>query len=85
MRTILRTERGRIDALLGFVIVAVALGFAIYQFWVKEHTVQQDSTHSQPKTVIDGVRDKVNDAMDKQMNRIPSDEPTPPSGQQDNR
>jgi hypothetical protein len=81
MRTILRTERGRIDALLGFVIVAVALGFAIYEFWVKEHAVQPEITQSREKTVIDRVRDKVNDAMEKEMSRIPSDEPTQPATQ----
>ena len=81
MRTILRTERGWIDALLGFVIVAVALGFAIYEFWVKEHAVQPEITQSREKTVIDRERDKVNDAMEKEMSRIPSDEPTQPATQ----
>jgi hypothetical protein len=81
MRTFMRNERGRIDVLLGFVIVVVAVGFAIYEFWVKEHAVQTPSTQSQPKTVIDGVRDKVNDATEKQMSRIPVEEPTPPAGQ----
>jgi hypothetical protein len=85
MRTILQTERGRIDALLGFVIVAVALGFAIYEFWIKEHAIQPEITQSREKTVIDRVKDKVNDAMDKEMSRIPSDEPTQPPGQQDNK
>ena len=75
MRTFMRSQRGKIDVLLGFVIVVVAVGFAIYEFWVKENVIQQDSVHSQPKTVIDGVRDKVNDAMEKQMSRIPVDEP----------
>ncbi len=81
MRRFMRNERGRIDVLLGFVIVVVAVGFAIYEFWVKEHAVQPDITHSQPKTVIDGVRNKVNDAMEKQIGRIPVDEPTPPASQ----
>jgi F0F1-type ATP synthase membrane subunit a len=82
MRTFMRNERGRIDVLLGFVIVVVAVGFAIYECWIKENaTLQPDSTQSQPKTVIDGVRDKVNDAMEKQMSRIPVDEPTAPASQ----
>ena len=81
MRRILRTERGRIDALLGFVIVVVVLVFAIYQLFVKESEIQPAATQSRPKTLIDGVRDKVNNAMDKEMSRIPADEPTPPSGQ----
>jgi hypothetical protein len=83
MRTVVRNQRGRIDVLLGFVIVVVAVGFAIYEFWVKENVIQPASTHSQPKTVIDGVRDKVNDALEKQMSRIPVDEPTQPPAQQD--
>ena len=82
MRTLLRTERGRIDALLGFVIVALALGFAIYEFWVKEHAVQPGITQSGPKTLIDDMRNKVNDAVDKDLRRIPADEPTQPAGQQ---
>ena len=65
----------------GSVIVVIAVGFAIYEFWVKENVTQPDSTHSQPKTVIDGVKDKVNDAMQKEMSRMPSDEPTQPAGQ----
>ena len=81
MRTFMRNERGKIDALLGFVIVAVAIGFAIYQFWVKEDGPNSPSTQSQPKTLIDGARDKVNDAMDKQISRIPVDDPTQPHGQ----
>ena len=81
MRTFLRTERGRIDALLGFVIVAVAVGFAVYEFWVKELVVQPEITQSREKTVIDRVKDKVNDAMDKEMSRIPSEEPTQPAAQ----
>jgi hypothetical protein len=69
---------------LGFVIVVVTVGFAIYEFWVKENaTPLPDTTQSQPKTVIDGVRDKVNDAMEKQMNRIPVEEPAQPAGQSD--
>ena len=78
MRTFIRNERGKIDVLLGFVIVVIAVGFAIYQFWIKEDVTQPDSAHSRPKNVIDGVRDKVNDAMEKQMSRIPVDEPTQP-------
>jgi len=81
MRTFIRNQRGKIDVLLGFVIVVVAVGFAIYEFWVKEHVIRPDTTHSQPKTVIDGVRDKVNDAMEKQMSRIPPDEPVQRPGQ----
>jgi hypothetical protein len=83
MRTLLRTERGRIDALLGFVIVAVALGFAIYEFWVKERPVQPAVTQSPAKTILDDVKSKVNDAMKKEMSRIPSDEPTQPPVQSD--
>jgi hypothetical protein len=83
MKIFMRNEHGKIDALLGFVIVAVAVGFAIYQFWVKEDGPSSPSTQSQPKTVIDGVRDKVNDAMDKQMSRIPADDSTPPPSQSD--
>jgi hypothetical protein len=78
MRTFMRNQRGKIDVLLGFVIVVIAVGFAIYEFWVKEHAVPTPDSQSQPKTVIDGVRDKVNDAMEKQMSRIPVDEPTQP-------
>ncbi len=80
MKTFMRNEQGKIDALVGFVIVVIAVGFAIYEFWVKDHAPrpQDPSTQSQPKTIIDGVRDKVNDATEKQMSRIPVDEPTPP-------
>jgi hypothetical protein len=81
MRTFMRNEHGKIDALLGFVIVAVAIGFAIYQFWVKEDGPHSPSNQSQPQTLIDGARDKVNDAMDKQISRSPVDEPTQPHGQ----
>jgi len=81
MRTIIGKEHGRIDVLIGFVIVVVVLVFAIYEVLVKEHEIQPASTQSRPKTLIDGVRDKVNDAMDKEMSRIPADEPTQPPGQ----
>ena len=81
MRTIIGKEHGRIDVLIGFVIVVVVLVFAIYELVVKEHEIQPAATQSRPKTLIDGVRDKVNDAMDKEMSRIPADEPTQPPGQ----
>jgi hypothetical protein len=74
MSRFIRNERGRIDVLLGFVIVVVAVGFAIYEFWVKEHAPTSSGTQSQPKTVIDGVRDKVSDAMEKSKNRVPLEE-----------
>ena len=74
MSTFMRNERGRIDVLLGFVIVVVAVCFAIYEFWVKEHAPPSSSTQSQPKTVIDGVRDKVSDAMEKSKSRVPLEE-----------
>ena len=77
----MRKEHGRIDVLLGFIIVVVAVGFAIYEFWVKEHAVQPEITQSREKTVIDRVRDKVNDAMEKEMSRIPPGEPTQPATQ----
>ncbi|HEY3197963.1 MAG TPA: hypothetical protein VGJ57_08105 [Nitrospirales bacterium] len=83
MRIILRTERGRIDALVGFVIVVLVLVFVIYEFFVKEHQMQPGATQSRPKTLIDGVRDKVNDAVDRDMRRIPTDEPTQPPVQSD--
>jgi F0F1-type ATP synthase membrane subunit a len=81
MRTIIGKEHGRVDVLIGFVIVVVVLVFAIYEVLVKEHETQPASTQSRPKTLIDGVRDKVNDAMDKEMSRIPADEPTQPATQ----
>jgi hypothetical protein len=80
----MRNQRGKIDVLLGFMIVVLAVGFAIYEFFVKEHTLQAPGTQSQPKVLIDSVRDKVNDAMEKQMSRIPIDEPARPPIQQDN-
>ena len=81
MRTIIGKEHGRIDVLIGFVIVVVVLVFAIYEVLVKEHETQPASTQSRPKTLIDGVKDKVNDAMDKEMSRIPpADEPPQPTG-----
>ena len=70
----MRNQRGKIDVLLGFVIVVIAVGFAIYEFWVKEHAPASPSSQSQPKTVIDGVRDKVTDAMEKSKSRVPLDE-----------
>ncbi len=74
----MRKERGRIDVLLGFVIVVVAVGFAIYEFWVKEHAIQPAITQSPARTLIDGTRDKVNDAIEKQISRIPADDSTQP-------
>ena len=81
MRIFMRNERGKIDALLGLVIVVIAVGFAIYQFWIKEDITQPESAHSRPKNVIDGVRTKVNDAMEKEKSRLPAEESDPPSRQ----
>ena len=70
----MRKEHGRFDVLLGFVIVVVAVGFAIYEFWVKEHAIQPAITQSPAKTLIYGTRDKVNDAIEKNISRIPTDD-----------
>jgi len=79
----MRKERGRIDVLVGFVIVVIAVGFAIYEFWVKEHAIQPGITQSPAKTLIDGMRDKVNDAIEKDISRIPADDSTQPPVQSD--
>ena len=79
----MRKEHGRFDVLLGFIIVVVAVGFAIYEFWVKEHAIQPAITQSPAKTLIDGVRDKVNDAIEKDISRIPADDSTQPAVQTD--
>ena len=79
----MRKEHGRFDVLLGFIIVVVAVGFAIYEFWVKEHAIQPAITQSPAKTLIDGVRDKVNDAIEKDISRIPADDSTQPAAQTD--
>lgn len=74
----MRKERGRIDVLVGFVIVVIAIGFAIYEFWVREHTTHPGITQSPAKTLIDGMREKVNDAIEKDINRIPADDSAQP-------
>jgi len=79
----MRKEHGRFDVLLGFIIVVVAVGFAIYEFWVKEHAFQPAITQSPAKTLIDGVRDKVSDAIEKDISRIPADDSTQPPVQSD--
>jgi len=79
----MRKEHGRFDVLLGFIIVVVAIGFAIYEFWVKEDAIQPAVTQSPAKTLIDGVRDKVNDAIEKDISRIPADDSTQPGDQLD--
>jgi len=79
----MRKEHGRFDVLLGFIIVVVAVGFAIYEFWVKEHAIQPAITQSPAKTLIDGVRDKVNDAIEKDISLILSDDSTQPAVQSD--
>jgi len=70
----MRKEHGRFDVLLGFVIVVIAVGFAIYEFWVKEHALQPGLTQSPAKSLIDGARDKVNEAIEKNISRIPTDD-----------
>ena len=72
MKTMMRKEHGRFDVLLGFVIVVIAVGFAVYEFWVKEHALQPGLTQSPAKSLIDGARDKVNDAIEKNISRIPT-------------
>jgi len=79
----MRKEHGRIDVLLGFIIVVVAVGFAIYEFWVNEHALQPSITQSPAKSLIDGARDKVNDAIEKDISRIPADDSTQPPVQSD--
>ena len=79
----MRKERGRIDVLVGFVIVVIAVGFAIYEFWVKEHAIQPGITQSPAKTLIDDMRDKVNDAIEKDISRIPADDSAQPPVQSD--
>ena len=79
----MRKEHGRFDVLLGFVIVVIAVGFAIYEFWVKEHALQPGLTQSPAKSLIDGARDKVNDAIEKNISRIPTDDSSQPPVQTD--
>ena len=79
----MRKEHGRFDVLLGFVIVVIAVGFAIYEFWVREHALQPAITQSPAKSLIDGARDKVTDAIEKDISRIPTDDSSQPPVQSD--
>ena len=73
----MRGERGGISILLE-VLAVLALAFTVYQVWFKDRPVQPSVTQSPAKTILDDVKDKVNDSISKGMSRIPADESTQP-------
>jgi hypothetical protein len=82
MRAIMREERGGISILVE-VLVVLALAFTVYELWLKDRPIQPAVTQSPAKTIIDDVKEKVNDSISKQMGRVPADESTQPSVQSD--
>jgi hypothetical protein len=63
-------ERGAIGILVELLLV-LALGYAIYEFWIKERIAPLPPP-AQIQTPMDAVKEKVNDAFSKELSRVPA-------------
>jgi len=78
VKNFLRGQWGGIMVLMSFVIAFVVFCLMIYEFLVKDQSVNNQITQpavtgSSPKSLPEVVSDKVKDARSKQINRIPAE------------